>query len=179
MDDVLELLNELEAIIDESKSIPFSNKVSVDKDDIYDLIEQIKHKLPAQMKQSKWVVEEREKILSNARKEGDDIITEAHGQAEEIIKEAYVQVEKLVQEDEITQRAYEQANEIMENCKNTAKEIRLGAREYADEVLANTEAQLNEMMNSIRAEAERSEEYIKNVLDVIYENRQELKVPKK
>ena len=57
MDDtVLKLLDELEQAVDEGRSSPFSNKVQVDKDEIFEIIDEIKMKLPNEIKQSKWVI---------------------------------------------------------------------------------------------------------------------------
>ena len=54
MDDtVLKLLEELEQVVDEGRSSPFSNKVQVDKDEIFEIIDEIKMKLPNEIKQSK------------------------------------------------------------------------------------------------------------------------------
>ena len=75
MDDtVLKLLEELEQVVDEGRSSPFSNKVQVDKDEIFEIIDEIKMKLPNEIKQSKWVIEERNKILVDAQKEADEML---------------------------------------------------------------------------------------------------------
>ena len=125
MDDtVLKLLEELEQVVDEGRSSPFSNKVQVDKDEIFEIIDEIKMKLPNEIKQSKWVIEERNKILVDAQKEAD-----------EMLKEAEVRLSKLVEEHAVTQKAYEQAAEIMDAAKKSAKEMRLGAIDYADDVM--------------------------------------------
>ena len=50
MDSVLQLLDELEEIMDSSRAVPFSNKVSVDKEEIYDIISEIRMKLPTSSK---------------------------------------------------------------------------------------------------------------------------------
>ena len=75
MDDtVLKLLEELEQVVDEGRSSPFSNKVQVDKDEIFEIIDEIKMKLPNEIKQSKWVIEERNKILVDAQKEAVSLL---------------------------------------------------------------------------------------------------------
>ena len=54
MDDtVLKLLEELEQVVDEGRSSPFSNKVQVDKDEIFEIIDEIKMKLPNEIKLTK------------------------------------------------------------------------------------------------------------------------------
>ena len=42
MDSVLQLLDELEEVLDSSRAVPFSNKVSIDKEEIYDIISEIR-----------------------------------------------------------------------------------------------------------------------------------------
>jgi hypothetical protein len=73
MDAVLKLLEELEDIIDSSRAVPFSSKVAVDKEEIYEIINEIKTRLPNDIKQSKFIVQERNKILLDAQKEAEDL----------------------------------------------------------------------------------------------------------
>ena len=169
MDDtVLKLLEELEQVVDEGRSSPFSNKVQVDKDEIFEIIDEIKMKLPNEIKQSKWVIEERNKILVDAQKEAD-----------EMLKEAEVRLSKLVEEHAVTQKAYEQAAEIMDAAKKRAKEMRLGAIDYADDVMGVAEQRLREMQDSIEQENRKLIEFYKENINVIFDNRQELRGIKK
>lgn len=169
MDDtVLKLLEELEQVVDEGRSSPFSNKVQVDKDEIFEIIDEIKMKLPNEIKQSKWVIEERNKILVDAQKEAD-----------EMLKEAEVRLSKLVEEHAVTQKAYEQAAEIMDAAKKSAKEMRLGAIDYADDVMGVAEQRLREMQDSIEQENRKLIGFYKENINVIFDNRQELRGIKK
>ena len=154
MDDtVLKLLEELEQVVDEGRSSPFSNKVQVDKDEIFEIIDEIKMKLPNEIKQSKWVIEERNKILVDAQKEAD-----------EMLKEAEVRLGKLVEEHAVTKKAYEQAAEVMDATKKSAKEMRLGAIEYADDVMGVAEQRLREMQDTIEQEIRKSLISLKKIL---------------
>ncbi|GFI61113.1 putative protein [Clostridiales bacterium] len=169
MDDtVLKLLEELEQVVDEGRSSPFSNKVQVDKDEIFEIIDEIKMKLPNEIKQSKWVIEERNKILVDAQKEAD-----------EMLKEAEVRLGKLVEEHAVTKKAYEQAAEIMDATKKSAKEMRLGAIEYADDVMGIAEQRMREMQDMIEKENDKLVEFFKENINVIFDNRQELRGAKK
>ena len=168
MDTILKLLDELEEILDQSKAVPFSGRVSVDKDEIYDIITEIRLKMPNEIKQAKWVIEERNKILIDAQKEAD-----------EIIKSAEERLSKLVDENEVTKRAYEQASEIIESSKKTAKEMRIGANEYADNVLQVAEEHLKDMYIRIKEEGSNLDAFFNETIEVILENRQELRGIKK
>ena len=78
--------------------------------ELYEIITEIRMKLPNELKQSKWVIEERNKILIDAQKEAD-----------EIVKNAEERVKRMVDENEVTKLAYEQAAEIVDNAKKTSK----------------------------------------------------------
>ena len=164
MDTVLKLLDELEAVIDQSKHMPFSNKIQVEKEDLFEIITEIRLRLPNELKQAKWILEERNKILIDAQNE-----------AEEIQKAAEDRLKKMVDENEITKRAYDQATEIIEASKRNSKEMRLGANEYADEILSITENKLREMMEIVHNETMKIDQFFNESINIIYENRQELK----
>ena len=110
--EIFELLENLEDIIERSRNLPFSGKGIVDKDEILDLIKEIRLKLPDELKQAKWVKEERQRILVEAQKEADGIV-----------KEAENRIISMIDEHEITRKAYEQKKEIIERGETSAKEL--------------------------------------------------------
>ncbi|NLI58522.1 MAG: ATPase [Clostridium sp.] len=141
--EILSILESLEDLVEKSVSVPFSGKCMIDKEEILEIIKEIRLKLPDDIKQAKWVKEERQRILLEAQKE-----------ANEIIKDAENQISSLVDEHEITKKAYEQSNEIVSNAQKNAKEIRLGTKEYADSVLNKVEEILLETLQVIKSNRE-------------------------
>lgn len=144
--EILTVLETLEDLIERSSGVPFSGKCLVDREEVLEIIKEMRLKLPDDIKQAKWVKEERQRILLQAQKEADNIL-----------KDAENKIAALVDEHEITKKAYEQANEIVGTAQKNAREIRLGAREYADSVL------------------DKVEEILTDATDVIKTNRKELK----
>ena len=144
--EILSILETLEDLIEKSISLPFLGKCLVDREEILEIIKEMRLKLPDDIKQAKWVKEERQRILFDAQKEANDIIKDAEGK-----------IAELVDEHEITQKAYEQANQIISNAQKNAREIRIGTKEYADNILGKLE------------------EILKDTLEVIQMNREELK----
>ena len=165
MDSVLKLLDELEEIIDESRSVPFSSgKISVNKDDILEIITDIRNKLPNEIKQSKWILEERNKILADSERE-----------AEEIIKKAEEHMNQLIDEHEVTKKAYANADEIIEKTRQDSKTMRIGAVNYTDELLTDAQDRLKELQHSILEQQDILNEFINESLSILNENRQQLK----
>ena len=167
MDTVLQILDELEEILDSSRAVPFSSKVSVDKEEIYDVIGEARLKLPNELKQSKWVIEERNKILIDAQKEAD-----------EIVKNAEDRMVRMIDDNEVTKKSYEQAAAIIDSAKKTSKEMRLGAMEYAEEVLTSAEGKLKELKTVVYSESIKTDDYYAQTLNVLTENIQELRLGK-
>ena len=67
--EIFNLLDTLEDSISNGKKIPFSNKCIIDENEVVDLIHEIRENLPDELKQAKWVKEERQRILNEAQKE--------------------------------------------------------------------------------------------------------------
>ena len=135
--DVLKLIDEIEDILEEGSTVPFSKKVMVDSDEILDIIKEIRIRLPDEIKQAAWIKEEKQRILAEAQ------------------KEAEYRLEELIEHESITKAAKERAEEIINKAQGTAKEIRLGAMEYADSLLLETQEQLKDvigMLNDNRKE---------------------------
>ena len=135
--EIFTLLESLEDLIEKSKGLPFTTKGIVDKEEILDLIKEIRLKLPDELKQAKWVKEERQRILVEAQ------------EADGIVKEAENRIISMIDEHEITRKAYEQKKEIIENANERSREISSGTKEYADDLLAHTEDVLTKTLGNL------------------------------
>lgn len=138
--EVLNIIDELEDIIDDAAKVPFAGKCMVDKDALLDLIEELRLKLPEDLKQAKWVKDERQRILAEAQKE-----------AESIVKSAEEKTISMINEHEITRQAADKAKEILEHEQNNAREMRMGTKRYVDSVLEDLENALTKMTEEVHA----------------------------
>ena len=113
MSRIEQLISDIEAYIDNCKYQPFSNnKIIVDKDQLEDMLSELRLKTPDEIKKY-------QKILNNK----DAIISDAKEQAESILNAAQIQTEELINEHEIMQRAYAQANQLIEQATAQAQRI--------------------------------------------------------
>lgn len=164
MDTILDYLDDIEEILENSRPSPFSSKVPVDRDKFFEIIEEIRLNLPVEMDKAQKIVSDHERIVADAR-----------NKAKMIISEAQMEAAKLADEHEVYRRALEQANETIEKSKKDAKDMRLNAMEYADEILAKAESTLREAMSSVNQSTRAIDTFFNNTLDIIYSNRQELR----
>ena len=137
--EIFTLLETLEDILERSKSVPFTEKTIVDKEEVLEIIKDIRLKLPDELKQAKWIKEERARILDEAQKEADGIVREAENR-----------IISMIDEHEITRKAYEKKVEIIETANEMSREISKGTKEYADSVLAGIEVALQDAMKVIQ-----------------------------
>ncbi|GBE58225.1 hypothetical protein BMS3Abin01_01157 [bacterium BMS3Abin01] len=137
--DVLVLIDKLDEIINDARPMPMTDKVIIDREEIYDILDQMRTTIPEEIKQARWIVKERQEMLAEAKTESDRIIKEANDQAE-----------RLVSEQEVVKMAERNAAQIMEDARAREREIRLGAEDYADEVLETLEVNLDKFLDAVR-----------------------------
>src|SRR5664280_1803582 len=125
--DVLVLIDKLDDIIHNARSVPLTDSVMIDREEIYDILDQMRSTIPAEVKQ----------------------------EAERVVGEAQERADRLASEQEVVRLAERNAQQIMEDAREREREIRLGAEDYADEVLGNLEINLDKFLAAVRRGRER------------------------
>ena len=103
--DVLVLIDKLDDTIHNAKPVPLTDQVRVDKEEIYDILDQMRATIPEEIKQARWIVKERQEMLAEAKRE-----------AERIVKEARERQERLISQEEVTKAAERAAEDIIEDA---------------------------------------------------------------
>jgi len=142
--DVLVLIDKLDDLIHNARSVPLTDNVMFDREEIYDILDQMRSTIPEEIKQARWIVKERQEMLAEAKQEADRILAEAQDRAD-----------RLASETEIVRLAERNAQQIMEDARERERATRLGAEDYADEVLANLETNLEKFIAAVRRGRER------------------------
>jgi len=164
MDALLDYLDEIEEVLDASKTIPFSGKVSVEKERILEVLSEIRLHLPDDIKQAQRILNDHDKILADAEHKAIAILEAADAEAR-----------LMTNSHELFKRASEQSTEIIEEAKKNARDLRAGASAYVDEKLEDAEKHVKEFMANMDAQHKRIMEYYTQTIDILYENRQELR----
>ena len=142
--DVLVLIDKLDDVIHNARTVPLTDSVMIAREEIYDLLDQMRSTIPEEIKQARWIVKERQEMLAEAKQEADRIIAEANEKGA-----------RLASQEEVVRLAEKQAKEIIEDARERERETRLGAEDYADEVLANLEVNLEKFLAAVRRGRER------------------------
>ena len=131
--DILSLLDQLEQLIaGGKKTILSGDKVLVDPQEIYYIIDQLRTSVPQEIRDAQWIKKEEDRIKSNAIAEN-----------ERIIKEAQAEAERLVEESQIVRMSEERGKEIILSANKDAQDITMGAFQYANDIMEKIEKQLS------------------------------------
>ena len=137
---VEELINELQAIMEESKAVPLTGgKSLIDTEQVMDILDEIRDSLPSEVRQAKNIVADRGQIISEARKEADAIVREAEQRRE-----------KLIDQDEIVRGARAKATEIENDTKAKLYEMRKAATDFVEDIMKKTDEALTAQLTELR-----------------------------
>jgi hypothetical protein len=142
--DVLELIDELRGLVHGAKQVPLRDQVRVDKEKLYDLLDQMRSTMPEEIKQARWIVTEREEMLAEAKRE-----------AERIVEQALERQTQLVAEHQLIRQGERAAQDIIDDTRVREREIRLGAEDYAAEILDTLEVNLAKFIAAVQRGRER------------------------
>ena len=88
--DVLVLIDKLDDVIHNARSVPLTDSVMIDREEIYDILDQMRSTIPEEIKQARWIVKERQEMLAEAKQEAERLVAEAQERAEKLASETEV-----------------------------------------------------------------------------------------
>lgn len=168
-------IEELEQYIDTCKPQAFSsNKIIVNKDQIEELLTELRLRTPEEIKRYQKMISNKEAILADAQAKADAIIAQAEVTHSELVSEHQIMQQAYAQANEVVMIATKQAQEILDKATNDANNIRIGAISYTDELLRNLETILTGSIEGTKARYENLIAGLSNSLQVVLANRAEL-----
>ncbi len=147
-----ELLDLMEETLEDAATLPFTGgKRAIDVDKIKDLLDDVRMNMPQEIKQAKAIVNDRNDILSGAKREAETIIQKAEDRARNLVKE-----------EEVVKQAQERATEILSTAQAQAREMRTNVTSYCEnmlqqteEVLARSTAEVKNVRSTLRKSAKK------------------------
>ena len=138
--DVQRLLDMLYSMIDEAKSAAFSSdKCVISRDEALDLLDDIRAKLPLEIKKAQELVRAREEYVSSAKKE-----------VEKMLRQAELDAKAKVSDSEVIYAAKEKARQIITRAEERSRQLYQVANEYAEDALARTEEAVQMALDEVK-----------------------------
>jgi cell division septum initiation protein DivIVA len=139
MSQINALLDKIERLVLNSAKLPLVNRVMVDEDKLFDLLDGLRQQLPAEIEQAKQIVAHKSAIMAEAQRRGEQIITTAEKKAR-----------GLISENEVLREAQDEAETMRRRAADECVTQQDGADRYADEVLTNLEQKISRALTTIQ-----------------------------
>lgn len=170
-----QIIQEIEEYIDGCKFQPFSSdKIIVNRDEIEELINELKIHTPEEIKKYQKIIANKEAILADAKAKADQIISEAQIHTNELVSEHQIMQQAYAQANEVVLIATNQAQDILDKATMDANNVRTAAMTYTEDMLTNLEGIITATMDTSKAKYENYFNNLKNCLDIVLANKAEL-----
>ena len=135
-----QLIDEIEDYIESCKpKFMSSTEIIVNKDEIDELLRELRMKTPDEIKRYQKIISNKEAILNDAKAKAEALINEATVHTNELINEHEIMQQAYAQANEVVTMASKQAQEILDNATIEANELKSQAMQYMDDMLAHLE----------------------------------------
>ena len=162
-----QIIEEIEEYIDGCKFQPLSStKIIVNKEELEELIAELRAKTPEEVKRYQKIISNKEAILADAQAKADQIIAQAQVQTNELVSEHQIMQQAYAQANEVVMIATKQAQEILDNATNEANSLRVSAMGYADDQLHEIEEVLSNSIETSQARYDSLISSLQGFLDV-------------
>jgi cell division septum initiation protein DivIVA len=170
-----EMINEIEIFIDNCKYQPLSSsKIVVPKDDLDQMLNELRLKLPNEIERCKKIMRNKEAILADARTRADSIITESVAEANRLVDQSQIVELANIRANEILEMARSQADQIINEANAEANEVRLGSMVYTKDKLADVSNYLNATLEAEKSNYENLIQSLQSNLDIVTANMEEI-----
>ncbi len=169
-----QLIDEIEEYIESCKYQPLSTtKIIVNKDEIDELLKELRMKTPEEIKRYQKIISNKEAILNDAREKAQSLINEATEHTTELINEHEIMQQAYAQANEVVQLATRQGQDIVDRATMEANEIRESVMQYADGMMANLENMIEHAIEIANAHYGNLVNDLTSLNDVVSGNRAE------
>lgn len=135
-----DIIGALYDMVQDARSMPLAaDKCILERDRVLDMLDEIIAQLPGELKQSRTIVESRNELISQARREAENILSEAREKAKQ-----------MVTKEAIYQEAKKRSEELVNQTQTRINQLRKAANEYMDESLRQTEEVVSKALDEVR-----------------------------
>lgn len=170
-----QLIDDIEEYIDTCKpQFMSSTNIIVNKDEIEDLLRELRMRTPEEIKRYQKIISNKEAILNDARTKAENMISEATAQTTELVSEHEIMQQAYEQANAVVSDATAQAQAILDNATMEANALKAAAVQYMDDMLAHLENIISSASQTASAHYENLIGSLNHYQEIIQSNRSEL-----
>ena len=135
-----DIIGALYDMVQDARSMPLAaDKCILERDRVLDMLDEIIAQLPSELKQSRTIVESRNELISQARREAEVILRQAQDQAKQMVTKEAIYVE-----------AKRRAEELVGQTQERINALKKASNQYMDDTLRQTEEVIAEALANVR-----------------------------
>ena len=144
--DIINVIDRLEILINNSKTMPMTGNLIVDKARLVELVDQLRLGVPQEIRAAEEVLSQKEQIMNVAMADAK----RAKAKAEDEFSRQLTQSEQHRLAEEILEQAQERASRMLQLAESEAQNRRTEADAYALRTLRSLEKEINSIGGSVR-----------------------------
>ena len=135
-----DIISALYDMVQDARALPLgADKCIVERDKVLDMLDEIIAQMPVELKQARTIVESRNELIGQARRE-----------AETLIRQAQEKAAQMVSEEAIYQEAKRQCQEMILQTQARMADLRKASNDYMDDALRRTEEAIGMSLEDVR-----------------------------
>lgn len=140
-----QIISTLYDMVQDARGLPLgADKCILERDKVLDMLDEVIAQLPVELKQARTIVESRNELIGQARREAESLIRQAQEKADE-----------LVAEETIYKEAKRQCQELVLQTQTRMTELRKASNDYMDDALRRTEESIAMSLEDVRSTREK------------------------
>ena len=137
---VEDIINALYDMIQDARALPLgADKCILERDKVLDMLDEVLAQMPGEIKSARSVVESRDELIRQARRE-----------AETIVREAQEEADRLVSQENIYQEAQRRCADLVAQTQAQIANLRKASNDYMDDALRRTEEAIALSLGDVR-----------------------------
>lgn len=134
------IISELYDMVQDARAVPLAaDKCIIERDKVLDMLDEIIAQLPVELKQARTIVESRNELITQARRE-----------AELLVRQASEKAEKMITEDSVYQQTKDRCQELVDQTQARMAQLRKVSNDYMDDALRRTEEAIALSLDDVR-----------------------------
>lgn len=134
------IISALYDMVQDARAVPLAaDKCIIERDKVLDMLDEIIAQLPVELKQARTIVESRNELISQARRE-----------AELLVRQATEKADKMITEDAVYQQTKERCQEMVDQTQARMAQLRKVSNDYMDDALRRTEEAIALSLEDVR-----------------------------
>lgn len=131
----LQLIQALEDYVLSCHKVPMTTRVIINEDQFFVLLDKLRDTLPTELHQAQEIVNQKQRILSEAQSKAQDILKQSEAQSKATLEKSNI---------------VKEAKNFVSQAKKEAEMQRYEADKYSEEVLADLEQKVKKALSVVK-----------------------------